>query len=481
MSKLCRTSVFVSTIISLLFIGCTKEQKNNVVKISIASIPVNLISKIEIDTIDMITASGFPILKLDTNSTNINFKLEKPKFARLLLNEQSFELYLEPSFDLQITFDSLHKSLLFKGKGSEVNNYIQQSNLIRDTFLLNNNEGFSTYEINEIQEKLKSFKINHKNFYNEYVDSVKASDDMLSLMEKRNTMVYGVLKFNLLWNYCTRNQFQVPDSIAAMLKLPEDSVLLNYGSEQYSMILLFHYYFKYYGLTVNQNKFKTDLQNIKKATPFLVKDSIENDNYPLFLKELYLAKNVLNCIDFIGNSPALDSLWFDFKKNHPNSIWSYQLEKEYNELLAVAPGKPAPDIFGETSNGAEFSLSQLKGNIVYIDVWATWCGPCVAEFPYSKKLQEKFKNNDKVKFLFISIDKNKEKWQQTIKENRGKNAIHIWVDGEGFLNLQKRYKIRGVPQFILIDQKGLVVSAKAESTSSGKIEGEIEKLLRKVE
>ena len=64
----------------------------------------------------------------------------------------------------------------------------------------------------------------------------------------------------------------------------------------------------------------------------------------------------------------------------------------------------APDFSGRTLEGKLISLKDFKGKVVYVDVWATWCGPCVEEIPYAKKLQGTFQE-DKVIFLNVSVDR----------------------------------------------------------------------------
>ena len=78
-------------------------------------------------------------------------------------------------------------------------------------------------------------------------------------------------------------------------------------------------------------------------------------------------------------------------------------------MKRMKPGKMAPDITLNTADGREVNLSSLlKGKFTYIDVWATWCGPCAQEIPYFEELVSKFQNNDKIQFISISIDSDKE-------------------------------------------------------------------------
>lgn len=116
---------------------------------------------------------------------------------------------------------------------------------------------------------------------------------------------------------------------------------------------------------------------------------------------------------------------------------------------------------------------------MYIDVWATWCGPCIAEFPKSKQLQKKFQNNSKVEFLYVSVDKNKEAWKKMLADDMNFKGIHIiQIEGHGE-SIWESYQISGIPRYILIDQNGDIVSSDAARPSSGEIEKEINDLLLK--
>jgi thiol-disulfide isomerase/thioredoxin len=71
--------------------------------------------------------------------------------------------------------------------------------------------------------------------------------------------------------------------------------------------------------------------------------------------------------------------------------------------------EPALALSFKDANGKTTTLSQLKGKVVFINFWATWCPPCLAEMPSINKLYEKYKNNDDVAFLLIDADNNFEK------------------------------------------------------------------------
>ena len=117
-------------------------------------------------------------------------------------------------------------------------------------------------------------------------------------------------------------------------------------------------------------------------------------------------------------------------------------------------------------NGKEVSLNDLKGKYVYIDVWATWCGPCKAELPHLKELEKKM-HGKKIVFVSISCDKDKAAWEKMVKEKElGGVQLHNGGDQE----FMKAYLITGIPRFILLDKKGKIVNAKMTRPSNPETE-----------
>lgn len=131
-------------------------------------------------------------------------------------------------------------------------------------------------------------------------------------------------------------------------------------------------------------------------------------------------------------------------------------------------GDPAIDFKFQNSEGKEVALSDFKGKVVYIDVWATWCGPCKQEIPHLKKLEEEYKGKNIV-FLGVSIDAQEDhaKWKQFLIDNDMK-GVQIFA-GDKAADISKPYKIKGIPRFILVDKNSRIVSDNAPRPSSPEI------------
>ncbi len=141
-------------------------------------------------------------------------------------------------------------------------------------------------------------------------------------------------------------------------------------------------------------------------------------------------------------------------------------------------GKPSPDFNNyENYKGGTTSLKDLRGKYVYIDVWATWCGPCKREIPHLKKLEEAFKGK-KIAFLSISVDREsaKNNWKKMIKDKKMGGIQLFAKKGDSFA---KEYKINSIPRFILLDPKGNVVKANMSRPSNPSTKTFLEEILKK--
>ncbi len=149
------------------------------------------------------------------------------------------------------------------------------------------------------------------------------------------------------------------------------------------------------------------------------------------------------------------------------------------DLMEKLPqGTPSP-LFNNyrNANGSQSSLTDFRGKYVYIDVWATWCGPCLAEIPALDELQNYYKDKN-ISFLSVSIDQEKDhqKWLDMIKE-KDLGGNQVFADKAWESEFVKAYHIDGIPRFILLDPQNKIVSADAPRPSDPTIRSMLDKLL----
>lgn len=120
----------------------------------------------------------------------------------------------------------------------------------------------------------------------------------------------------------------------------------------------------------------------------------------------------------------------------------------------LKPGMKSPDFRYRDVNGKVVSLKDFRKKYVYIDLWATWCGPCCGELPFLKELEKKFHGRN-IAFVSISCDENRRMWQNFVKKNKLEG---VQLNNEGNQKFFEAYGVEGIPRFILLDKKGKIIN-----------------------
>lgn len=152
----------------------------------------------------------------------------------------------------------------------------------------------------------------------------------------------------------------------------------------------------------------------------------------------------------------------------------------YNQKVAAKKmeGIASPSFDYENHKGGKTKLEDLRGKYVYIDVWATWCGPCIAEIPHLKKVEEKYHEKN-IEFVSISVDTEKdyEKWKKMVV-SKELGGIQLFADKNWTSDFIKAYGINAIPRFILIGPDGKVIKADAARPSSASLTELLDSLVK---
>lgn len=378
-------------------------------------------------------------------------------------------LYLTTGSDISITYDTKNYETTFsiEGKGREENNYLfQKRKLIPDkkTF-----EHIFSRQENEFKKEILNIKQENEKL----LDRFKVSKDFK--IKELNNIHYSYLKsidnYTFYYHHFTKKKAQVSkefDKEIQNLTIDIDNYTDYYYSEDYKDFFI-NYLDKQSKLISEKDSIHHNLALLK------IVSNIKNDAFKSLLMNLQTKrafslhlydKSHLN--DFLQNH--LDEYYTLYKANSIDKESTEIMTKRYQRIKKLLKGNLSPKFVDyENYAGGTSSLDDFKGKYVYIDFWATWCKPCIAEFPALESIQGKYKNKNIV-FLSISVDRqiHHEKWRKMI-DNKELKGIQLFADKDFDSEFVKDYMVQGIPRFILLSPTGEIIDIDAPRPSDSKL------------
>ena len=142
-------------------------------------------------------------------------------------------------------------------------------------------------------------------------------------------------------------------------------------------------------------------------------------------------------------------------ENEKNNIHDQRIQNYFNQLAHIAIGQSVDFNFTDF-NGVSGKVSDYKGKFVFIDFWATWCGPCLALLPDKERITAP--HADKIKVITVSIDENIDRWKAKSAE-LSSSWVNIHYNQD--IDLKKHFFIQGVPDNLLLSPDGAILLKKA--------------------
>ncbi|PKQ63936.1 hypothetical protein BZG02_07955 [Labilibaculum filiforme] len=448
--------------ISLVFLGCTEKQTVNYAIVSGTLINANedevklasIFTSISIDTVPAITH----VLKLDGKGSFIDtLYIDGKRVFSLGQAKSQLAFTIKPGQHLQLTSDFLdvQNTTVFTGDASDVNNYlfkkVQIDNRINNIYR------------DEKGDDVASFIKKQEAYKGEYMQLLASSTGLTDAFisnEKKDiqyTKVRSYIAYAQGYRYI--NGEDAPEIPSDFFDVVSETNMQDYSefkrSVLYQFLLRGYYAYEYTKLV--GNIWEADpLEKLKMLSKMITDKSI--------LEELF----IMNARYDITRTPNLQAYYDFFNANVSNQVYKDAVRETYDGLMATKPGQKSPEFVNyQNSKGGTTSLSDFRGKYVYIDVWATWCGPCRGEIPYLQKVEEQYHGNENIVFVSLSVDEliNLSKWQTFVKEKE-LGGVQLIADKALDSEFVKKYQIMGIPQFILIGPEGKIVTPDAPRPSN---------------
>ncbi|MEJ2882972.1 TlpA family protein disulfide reductase [Pedobacter sp. GR22-6] len=225
-------------------------------------------------------------------------------------------------------------------------------------------------------------------------------------------------------------------------------------------------------------KYRADTTLGYTGTSIVKLKVVTNDVPAGFIKDYLSYQFTGEILKMVKDSTAKQQAYQNFMASATNPEYKKEIETVYANYKMMTGKAMSPDFNFPNVNGQMVSLKSLRGKYVYIDVWATWCGPCKAEIPFLQKVEHDYEGKN-VQFVSLSVDRmvDKTKWISYVKEHN-LGGIQLMSDQDFSTDFVKKFNINSIPRFILIDPTGKIVSGDAYRPSDPLLRQQLDKLLK---
>lgn len=363
-------------------------------------------------------------------------------------------LLLTPDTDIQISFENkkFGERVAITGTGSQVNIYL-------------NNGRLKAAEIDDMALGEKAFFLKMDSILNVNLQEL----DHAGLSEEINEME----KIRLKYFTCAT----LPSYPYFHMRIAKDSTYeasLEYWSKLQELMVMdasLLRYDEFRSFLVEAVSRVARKQYPESKSLDAVVRYVESEVKEPGIAEFLINKNVYAYVERYGLDSA-DAYCAVFDRYVKSPLLVKNFETLCNRWRKLSVGALSPNFNCTDLSGKKVSLSDFKGKYVYIDIWATWCGPCQREIPHLQKLEEKYHGKD-IYFVSISCDNNKKAWENRVRAGLKGIQLHF-VNGDTFMN---DYMIKGIPRFILLDKEGKIISVDMSRPSDPKTIAKLDELL----
>jgi thiol-disulfide isomerase/thioredoxin len=424
------------------------------------------------------------IFPFGQTTQNIFFEQDTTEIIKLLVNHpvtinliatSSYaRCYSLPKDTLEIWLDlndvkSFAKRIIFKGKTASISDYLTKFK-INTSSVPSSGESVNEYN-NRVDTLTKKglaalYTFNESKLLPEWFVKQEQTDIQYSAVNDK------ISQFSQ--SYMWYNKFRPrTDNFKDQLNIRVDNPEAIFSESYYRFLCMIRPE-QYDTLLTPQNRTSEIFYNFIKENLITAQNNLHSE-----IKDVFIAQRICSYLSIRAISDALtfrDSMYFrridtliNYAKTNLtdtvilNVLLSYHKDqiRNANSSVSLKPGTKAPDFKLTDITGNIKTLSDYKGQFVFINFWATWCSPCIKSIPEKNKLYQEYYNKGIV-FLNVCIDPDKIKWRMLIKENNFQ-GVHLICSGDWIDLIPKSYFINAIPHYTLVNKNGEIIKNRVAS------------------
>ncbi len=374
-------------------------------------------------------------------------------YYKLSSGKNSTSIFLQKGFNLNIAGKHLGDTIYYTGKGANENNYLIEKDFLDERIkekqdfyyvsTLTEDEFLTLYDsLYKVQIELYN---KHKNGFNEDFSFIEKEG--IKLMKN-----HYIASFEEIKQYLSGDRnYKVSGSF------PNPYTNLNLNDDR----LLKLYIYK----PVIDRYIHSTLGAERKSDSYILKylDKLDEKISNPKIKEELAFDIGINRLKQVKN---LKPVYSKLTSLISNEEYLNKIENAYNNIKRILPGEASPQFTCIDMNNESVSLEDFKGKYIYIDIWATWCKPCIIEIPDLEKLRNEYESKE-IAFVSICKSDKKDNWRKFVTDKNLK-GIQLFDEGSNS-EFYKIFDVNAIPRFIIIDKDGNIYNADAPRPSSNEI------------
>jgi hypothetical protein len=440
-------------------------------------------NSVNVEVMDILSGRHLTSVSLIDSSGNfqLKFDLYYPLDVLLKYGDDLLPLILHPKDSIHIVLDAndisdkakFATTVQFFGDAADVNaNFIHFQTLLSKTLIPQNQyiQLEKDCKPDEFVLKLDSLRSVQEDVASEFIKLQNITGELVKWIENKIKLDYYNRLISYVYNHAQNNNLDyrtvVPSSFYDVINVefPQEMIYnsnsahfiggyrisrIGAFSKKFSTKSLIGYLWDRNGNTYFGSSTEQEIEVIKKIT----KDEL--------LTELLIAKCLFGCLER-RELDEFEKHYSVFTKlvhepylrepiiNHYCTIKKHLLNPEIakNSLLISAEDTPVNELIKKITQ-------EHSGKIIYLDIWATWCSPCIGEMPYSKKLISEL-DSDKVDFVYLCIDSKEDRWKALISEMEIEGNHYLATPDQSRF-IYKLFEMGSVPHYALIGTDGNII------------------------
>lgn len=394
-----------------------------------------------------------------TGDYYLNLEIDRPAKSFLSLGDSQYNVFVFPqdTTHLKVHISQNRIELNFYGKAKTINEYYlkKRKDLGYTDIRYPLNEPLSARTTYKLLKQTTDSVINRElAFFEAYASTARLPEWFLNYEEAE--IIYMGAGYKTAMPQANKILKYFRDSIPSdyydflkHIRIDNPKAVL---SSQY-FYFLDEYFLK--SLPVNETNRLSGFARVNKMMPHKLgqsKDQLSGET-----RDLYHKYNFSTLIKYYTDSTAIDSLARELQLSDYKELVRLAGSRSRSEIqkLNLTKGDTIPDFVLSNALDSLISIRGFQDHVLYINFWATWCGPCIQNITELNKLISQYEEDPKIKFLNICLDDEWEKWLAGISRHKIK-GVNLFAQGKWNSKLRSYFNIEGIPHYVIINKGNIL-------------------------